>query len=383
MRGWFELGSTMSVVALACLVINWPSASLAQAGPESVTLEQLHEELAERDRIIIDLVNRIEALEAEREAGPSDDDPGRIADRAVGSGGVDVAESTQPGEIEVDELLAERALERGLVEQGARLLASGYFEFAPAFVLSHDEGMFPTALMVGDGSAVGEVRRTLDVYERTARLRFGLPLGLQLEIGVPFRSVDQQTEASISGAVQSVMDDSGSGFGDATIGLAKAFGSDDSEGASVIGRLTWLSGSGAERDGSVFLGGGNSGLNAQATAYWRRDPVVYLVSGGYTHFAEQGSLQRGDSVRLSLGLGLAISPESALIFSLDQTRTSEFSMAGAVLPGSDRFSSSLGLSAQTLLGRRLSLGVDADVGLTDDAADYRLGVSLTSRFNKR
>lgn len=380
MRASFGLGSRMSVVVLVLLGFAWSSAGVAQSARENVTVERLQEELAERDAIIIELLNRVEALE---NAVSSKDGAGDLEKRRVDSAAIDTAESPPAGDLEVDELQAERALERGLVEQGARLLAPGQIEVAPRFALAHDEGMFPTALMVGGGSAVGEVKRTFDAYQRGADVRFGMPLGLQLEIGVPYQSVNQRMETGIDGAIQSAMKQSGSGAGDVTLGLAKAFGSNDTDRARIIGRFTWLTGSGKERDGPVFLGGGNSGLNAQATAYWRRDPVVFLLSGGYTHYEEQDSLEPGDNFRLSMGLGLAISPDAALIFSFDQMRTSEFSSEGTDLPGTERRSSYLGLSAQTLLGQRFSLGVDADVGLTDDAADYRFGISLSSRFNLR
>jgi hypothetical protein len=383
MRSGYELGTGTGARVLACLAFVWSSMVVAQGEHEAVTAAHLREELAKRDAIIIELLNRIEALEVERGVSPSGSDLSRVEARAVDNNVVDTPEGTPPRDFDVEELRAERALERGLVERGARLLAPGQIELVPRVRLSHDEGMFPVALMDDGGTRIGEIERTFDLYERRADVRLGLPLGLQLEVGVPYLSIDQQMKTGINGAVQSAVDQSGSGEGDATLGLAKAFGADGSQGPTVIGRLVWLTGSGDERDGAVLLGGGHSGLNAQATAYWRRDPVVFLMSGGYTYFEEKDSLQRGDSFSLSLGLGLAISPEAALLFSLDQARTSKFSRAGVALPGTERLSSSLGLSAQTLLGRKFSLGVDADVGLTDDAADYRFGVSFSSRFSAR
>lgn len=383
MRGWCGFSGGLGAIAVVCLGLAGPVAALAQAEREVVTAADLREELAKRDAIIIELLNRIESLESERDAAPSETSLGQVEGGTVESRAVDTAQGESVGELVVDELRAERALERGLVERGARLLAPGQIEVVPRFSFSLDEGRFPIALMNRDGNDVGEVIRTSELFEGRADVRFGLPLGLQMELGIPYLSLDQEGSTGINGAIETVMEQSGSGLGDATLSLAKGFVADSAQGATVIGRLAWLSGSGDERDGSVFLGAGNAGLNLQATAYWRRDPVVFLMSGGYTQFEETSSLQRGDSVGLSLGLGLAVSPETALIFSLDQTRSEEFRREGIAITGTERRSSSLGLSTQTLLGRRFSLGVNVDMGLSDDAADYRFGVSLSSRFSAR
>jgi hypothetical protein len=66
-------------------------------------------------------------------------------------------------------------------------------------------------------------------------------------------------------------------------------------------------------------------------------------------------------------MGLAISPENALVFSIDQIFAAELELGGRRLAGTDRQS--------TLLGQRYALRVNAGVGLTDDAPDYRLGDS--------
>jgi hypothetical protein len=382
MRSWSELAVQAYVGALACFALAAPSVGLAQGNQETVTAEQLREELAKRDAIIIQLLNRIEALEKERDSASSAEGSARVDTRSRGADPGEAVENTPEDDFDVEGLQAERALERALVDRGVRLLGPGQVELSPRLSMYHDEGKFPTAL-TDDGTLVGEVERTLDAYARRVDARFGLPFGMQLEIGLPYLSASQQLATSIDGTIQSASEQSGSGDGDATVSLAKAFGVDSSGGARFIGQLTWLAGNGDERDGAVFLGGGSSGVNAKATTYWRRDPVVFIASAGYTRFSEEDSLQIGDSLAVSLGLGLAISPEAALLFSFNQTRTSEFKRAGMVLPGTERLSSFLGLSAQTLLGQRFSLGVDADVGLTDDSPDYVFGVSFSSRFNLR
>ena len=350
-----------------------------------VTVQELHKELAKRDAIIVDLLNRVRALEAQDfgndiEAGAVD--IGARDDSAA----LPVANRPEPdapvhGDFQIDRLQALRALERGLVEEGAQLLRPGQVEFVPKFDISHFKGMFPTALMLGDSSVVGEIEQKFDIYEQSVDLRIGLPFDAQLNIALPYRVVDQETGTGVDGMIQSVNNHSGSGFGDITIGLAKALATEQSWRPNLIGQLVWLSGSGDERDDGVYLGGGNSGLAASLNAYWRRDPVVFLMSGGYTYYQTGNAIRPGDSVDLSLGLGLAVSPETALIFSLDQSFIGEYTRDGVDLPGTDRLSSTLGLSASTILGRKLFLQVKTGLGLTEDTPEYRFGASLAYRFD--
>ena len=152
---------------------------------------------------------------------------------------------------------------------------------------------------------------------------------------------------------------------------------------NVVGRLAWLTGSGTAIDNGVSLGGGNSGLASQLSAYWRRDPVVFLVNGGYAHYFEDSGIRPGDIIDVSQGVALAVSPETALIFSLDQSYMKTFKRNGTELPGTDRLSSVFSFSTSTILGRGLFLRLSAGVGLTRDSPRYQFGVSLPFRFRLR
>lgn len=371
----------MVVAALIAWIVS--PASVAAQADNSVTVRQLQQELAKRDAIIIDLLNRVRALEKDNASergktfgpGAADREPAPVANAPESQ--------ANEGDREIDPLQAERALERSLVQQGVRLLNPAQVQLTPGFMFSRYEGDFPTVLMTPEQNVVGEHDRAFDVYDSRTDLRIGLPSRLQLELGLPYRRVHEQVRIRVDGVVQATENRSGAGLGDITLGLARSFTAGDSGRPRVIGRLTWLSGSGDERDGTVSLGGGMAGAAAQLSAYWRRDPVVFLLSGGYTHYFRAGATQPGDSMNASLGLALAVSPETALTFSLDQARARAFARDGVELSGTGRLSSSLRLSASTILGRRLLLLVNAGVGLTQDTPNYGFGVSLSSRFARR
>jgi hypothetical protein len=380
------LTGRLRVRLIALVLVSLTANGAIAQDPDGVTVEQLREELAQRDAIIVDLLNRVRALERNWATGGSD--AGVAADRDSDNvtAGTAVANDTgvtdrDSSDFDVDELAAERALERGLVQEGARLLGPGQLELEPAFAASRRETAFPTTVSNGNASAVGELSRTYEIRESRATLRLGLPWKTQIEIGLPHITVDQKLETSIDGVVQSSGKATGSGAGDATIGISRVLASERGARPNLIGRLAWLSGSGDERDGNVALGGGLSGYSGRLTAYWRRDPVVFLLSGGYTRYDQTLTLRPGDSVDASVGLGLAISPDTAMIFSLSQVLADEFERDSVELVGTDRRAATLDLALSTTLGRRLLLRGFTSAGLTEDAPDYAFGVSLSTRFD--
>ncbi len=380
-----------SAVMLAAAMLVAP-ALFGGAPPQQsqdVTVQMLQKELARRDAVIIDLQKRVRALEAERTGASKGAETG--ADAAPAKKPVAAATASAPASapanqaaggsgLKIDALAAERALERSLVQEGARLLRPGQIEVYPGFTFSRYESDFPTTVTSGNDTFIGEVRRTLNVYDPRADIRMGLPFNSQLEIGLPSRVVNSGLGTAVGGAVQSETGQTGAGFGDLQIGLATLLAREKRWRPNAVGRLVWLTGTGSAINNGVSLGGGNSGLATQLSAYWRRDPVVFLASGGYAHYFEGSGIRPGDNIGFSQGVALAVSPETALIFSLDQSYMKAFKRNGAELPGTDRLSSVFNFSTSTILGRGLFLRLSAGVGLTRDSPRYQFGVSLPFRF---
>ena len=384
------LNPSALMLAVAMLVAPALYGGAPPQQSEDVTVQMLKEELAKRDAVIIDLLKRVRALEAERNGDSKSAGSGTAAAPAKKTEAVAAksAPASAPagqagGGLKIDELAAERALERSLVQEGVRLLRPGQIEVDPGFTFSRYESDFPTTVTSGNDTFIGQVRRTLNVYDSRAALRIGLPFNSQLEVGLPSRVVNTGLGTTVGTAVQSATDRSASGLGDVQIGLAAALATEKSWRPNVVGRLAWLTGSGTAIDNGVSLGGGNSGLASQLSAYWRRDPVVFLVNGGYAHYFEDSGIRPGDIIDVSQGVALAVSPETALIFSLDQSYMKTFKRNGTELPGTDRLSSIFNFSTSTILGRGLFLRLSAGIGLTRDSPRYQFGVSLPFRFRLR
>jgi hypothetical protein len=382
------LNPSAVMLAVAMLVAPTLFGGAPPQQSEDVTVQMLQKELAKRDAVIINLLNRVKALEAERngasrgaETGPEaatvkKPDAGAPASAPAG-------QAAGGGGLKIDALAAERALERSLVQEGARLLRPGQIEVYPGFTFSRYESNYPTTVQSGSSTYIGQVTNTLNVYDPRADIRMGLPFNSQLEIGLPSRIVNSGLGTTVGGAVQSETGQSGAGFGDLQIGLAALLAREKRWRPNAVGRIVWLTGSGSAINNGVFLGGGNSGLATQLSAYWRRDPVVFLASGGYAHYFEGSGIRPGDNIGFSQGVALAVSPETAMIFSLDQSYMKAFKNNGAELPGTDRLSSVFSFSTSTILGRGQFLHLSAGIGLTRDSPAYQFGVSLPFRFRLR
>jgi hypothetical protein len=358
--------------------------------------------LEERDGLILDLRRRIEALEQQSAATVDQVQHGRQAMAANAQPSVPSATSSEkkasmpparapsragaampaaPGEFEVDEEAAQRALERALVVTGALLLPVGQAEIQPSLGYMHSEQDTPTALRTAGGTLIASQLVRRDTFSTALSLRFGLPFDSQLEVGIPYQHVEQEVVTEVGFGARAATKSHGEGFGDVSVGLAKGLLHERSWWPDLIGRLTWDSGSGKSSDGAIFFGNGFDELQGSLTATKRQDPLVFLTSLSYgTAFKENG-VKPGDQLGFSLGVLLAASPETSLRAVLSQAFVDELTVGDRVISGSDRVVGTLNLGASSIVGRGKFLDITAGMGLTDSAPDYSIGASVSIRFD--
>jgi hypothetical protein len=380
----------------------------------------LHQALAQRDAVILDLTQRVEKLErlvssmAPAEppgaaAGPSGEAP-PPDDQAVGQstaalpGARRAAQTTAaaldapvpaakpplgqvasvepaaaaPGEFEVDEEAADRALERTLVETGALLLPFGKAEVRPSFSYTRDETDSLVVLVTEDGPFTGQSEARRNEFDFGLDLRIGLPLDAQFELSLPFRIVDQSLSRFPDRPEQ---EDTGSGLGDLSLGIAKTLLREGRWWPDLIARVTWNTATGERRDNGVGLNGDFDEIRGSLTALKRQDPLAFVGAVSYETAFEQDDIDPGDELGFSIGTVLAASPETSLRLALSQSFVEEAEIDGGRIRGSDQVMASLTLGAAAVLGRRLLVDVSADVGLTDDAPDYAISIGLPIRFD--
>jgi Putative MetA-pathway of phenol degradation len=282
-----------------------------------------------------------------------------------------------PGQVEVDEEAAERALDFTLVQEGALLLPLGQAEFTPSFTYTRRTGDFPVVL---DGLLAEEdVRR--NEFEFLASFFVGLPFDSQLELSLPYNLVEQKIVDNVLGSPVQESSDTGHGLGDFSVGLAKTVLRERNWWPDVVLGVNWDTGTGESDDNNVPLEGGFQELTGSISLAKRQDPLVFVGQAFYQAAFEHNDVEPGDTLGFNIGTFLAASPRTALRVVLNQSFIDQFKVDGESINGSDQVQSILTFGASVTLGSNVLLDAAVDVGLTDDSPDYSVGVSLPIRFS--
>ena len=371
---------TVLFVSLILLINGVTGVALA-AKDETVTMEQFEKAIAERDKIIIELLRRVEKLEKPTTGTPdATTEPESIGSSDEIPQPVDDS-TTKPGTLQVDELTAQRALERGLVNEGNLLLGAGQMELVPNFSYQRFEFDGATAVQVGPDIFVGNIDTERDTLDASLVFRHGLPWDAQFEASAPYRYVNSEGTTTVDGSIVSSPDRNGSGFGDLRLGLAKTLLNEVEGWPNLIGRITWDTSTGKKRDDDLLLGFGFDEVEVSLTALTSRDPMVFFGTFAYQNTFEEDDIEPGDAYKLNLGTAVAVSPENSLTFSLNQSYYEELELNGQNIEGSDRLASSFNIGLSTIIGPRTLLQLNVSIGLTEDASDYGFEISLPIRFD--
>jgi hypothetical protein len=112
--------------------------------------------------------------------------------------------------------------------------------------------------------------------------------------------------------------------------------------------------------------------------------MVFFGTLAYAHDLGRdepvGHIQTGDAIGLDLGAVLAVSPETSITFGLSQQFRGRTQVDSVGAPGTDTVASSLQLGFDRVLTKRLLFDLTLGVGLTRDAPDYAVQITLPYRF---
>lgn len=378
-------------VVVGLVLILGTTFSPVNAQESSTIPEDFEAQLAERDAMIIALQHSVEALnqrlaalekqlQAESPQALPAPRPEKGEFRDTDTGPATTSRQPDPSRLPIDLLAAERALERTLVEAGALLLPQGAIELTPSAAYSVTEFDFPTILDTGEGDelAVVSVNRAASSLGLTARI--GLPFDSQLELGMPYQSVTEESTLAVLSSPVSRIKETGRGSGDFLVGLSKTLLRENGYAPDIVARVTWNTGQGTESDNDVFLGGGFSSLSGSLSFVKRLDPLAFFLALDYQDTHGQGDITPGDAFGVSIGTGLAVSPASSLFGSVTHRSISETKIEGETVAGSDLDVTSLTIGFSTILSRGTLLNLYSEVGMSDDAPDYTIGFSVPIRL---
>ena len=393
-----------------------PSQLSAKAGSEAAAIKELQRRLDQRDDFILDLLERVQRLE--RQMAIRAPSVGRAVNAALsvstdGSSSIAADEaprsaqqnppqprpqnppqSTQqnspesgapqagPGQFEVSEEDAQRALERALVQTGASLLFPGKFELVPSITYQFNQVGRPSQLAL---TSAGTVLVTEDVLRSTQLeggllLRAGLPWDLQAEISLPYDYKRFSTASRVLGSNLSDVSASASGMGDPTFSLTKQVLREGEWRPGLFLSGTWDSDFGQTRN-HIALGSGFNEFRGSVTAVKRQDPLVFTTSFTYQTALESHNVAPGDQFIPAVGMLFAVSPETSLRFAQQLDFVRPIKVGGNTVPGTDQLQGIFSVGLLSILARGLVMDFNVSIGETPDAPDLTIRMGFPIRLN--
>jgi hypothetical protein len=352
------------------------------AGPlraQPLTREDLAKALAERDNHIADLDRRIADLERERATAPP------IATIPAPASAPSSAAAHGPATAPADEEAELTALSRALVQRGSLVLPPWRAEFIPSFGYANREVQGLALAPTPEGiPTVADQRLRNDQLQASAGLRLGLPWASQVELRVPFGWLRQSR--TLGDGTHIVNEDGG--LGDVELTLSHELFREQGWRPDLTGAVSWRFPTGRDpfraAVAAVEPGTGLHELTARLTALKSSDPMVFFTTLSYAHDLAHtepaGTFQMGDAFGLDLGAVLAVSPSTSMTFGLSQQFRERSQIDGVGAPGTDTVASSLQIGFDRVLTPKLLLDLTLGVGLTHDAPDYSVQISLPYRF---
>ena len=378
--------NTRAALSLACLA--YAGFAFAQADPA----EQMQRQLEERDQLIRDLQRRVEVLEQKAQtqsqnnapaaANPSGTaaDPRADPQRATSQSAPLATDRPDSSDVGEDETV--RALERTLVREGGLVLPPGSVEVEPGLVYTFRGSRGLGIVSLSSGAQIANQDLKQDRLDAIATVRAGLPWGTQAEIRLPYAWTRQETSTAALGLSQT---DQHSAWGDAELQLTKQLIAEHNRTPALLASVNWKSASGEFDPGRPSAGYGFPSIQAGLTAVKRQDPLVFFGGVSYIGYWSRNyggnDIEPGDGVGIRFGAVLAASPDTSLRAALDLSRYGNARLNGTSVPGSDLVVGVLELGASTLLTAKTLIDFSVGVGITPDAPDIRIGLSLPIRLN--
>jgi hypothetical protein len=346
-------------------VITASHSGILKADSQAAAVEDLQQQIAERDSIIRDLARRVETLE-ERLPKPTPADQTEKQSPEPKESSTSAAATDDEGS---------RALERTLVREGGLVLPEWSMEIEPRYIYRY-RGSNSLQLATLSGQQViaqQDIKR--DISEVSLALRAGLPWTSQLDFRLPYIFDRQEIATAGSGTQKHHR----SGLGDIELGLTKSLTQERGWMPDLLTALNWKSKTGGTETGSGF-----HGIQTGLTAVKRLDPLAFFGTVAYTwNLSDKqagNDVDPGNSVLIRLGNILATSPETSLRAVLEINRFGKTELNRRKLAGSDPVVAMFEFGLATVVLPRMLLDIRAGIGLTSDSPDFRLDLALPFRL---
>jgi hypothetical protein len=383
----------MRVCALTLsLLLMAPPSWAEEALPDRV--QRLEQELQLRDRIIRNLLERVNALE-DRQTKPASESetvaPAPAQPQPESEPPLPAVAPVlppAPAEDRLAQLRASAAFERTLIQRGGLLLSPYVWELEPSVSYSHsssdhvviDGFTVAQVLVVGD---IFNERVDRDTFQAALTTRLGLSGDSQVELRVPYAMVREKVYNAQSQESSSET----TALGDIELAFSHQFRRGADSEASLLGSLRWKLATGDDpfeaTQRTATFGSGYHSLQATVTSILTSDPVVFF--GGLSYTANLpvsksvGRIDPGDSYGFQAGVALSLNMDTSLSIGWEQRFTQNTEVDHQRIPGSYLNSGSItfGVSHTTYEGR--TYDVNANIGLTRDSPDAQITLAVPFR----
>ncbi|MDQ3580525.1 MAG: transporter [Pseudomonadota bacterium] len=209
--------------------------------------------------------------------------------------------------------------------------------------------------------------------------RYGLAEDLEFDLEVPFVFIER--ERDFSPFEDRLIRTDNVGLGDISGTLRYAAWREDGIRPDVILSLTGKSRTGGDEDRG--LGTGHWDVGAGVTLVKAIDPVVLFGSLGYTATLEQRGIDPGDEIPYSIGMGFSLNDQVSFSTILAGAAVRRTEVNGKEIVGSGRDLDTLQFTTTVQLAERLYLEPFVGFGLTEEATDFFVGISVPYRLEGR
>ncbi len=358
--------------------------------------EQQQKLQAEQQR----LLQEIERLKAEQNRIREEQAKRRLSEKELEKVTAGQApEQVAPGQVEKPPQVS---LERALIERGGLLLRPGQMEIVPAV----DYNFFDTRRINVSGFSIlptliigvletEKVQR--NIVDPSLTLRLGVAKDFQAEVRAPYRFTFDRVSTETTETTDSV-----NGIGDVEGAVFYQPVREWGWIPDVIVGVRGKSRTGEDPFGGtpaeLPLGTGFYSVTGSITAVKSSDPAVIFATVEYTHNFDRTvrllgtdpfktEVDPGDSIGYNVGVALALNPELAINFRLEQRFVSETEISpprpgttSTDVPGSTFNVATAFAGITWALGRRVSMDFSVGVGLTEDSPDLTVRLAFPIRF---
>ncbi len=284
------------------------------------------------------------------------------------------------------------SVERTLQQRGSMLLGKGKWVVDASTSWAHFSSnkinlQGVVILDVFNIGVIGAQEINRDVFVQNVGVKYGLLNNLQAEMKVPYRSqYERVTSINANNTPTDEITRASSGLGDIDLSLSRQIGWEEGWKPDLIAAVGFKTRTGDSYGHDIFFGSGHYGLRTALIASKASDPAVIFGSLSYTYNFERtdieglGDIKPGDVIGYSIGTAIALSYQTAINFSFDNSVVLKTVRNSVNVLDSFVNTANFRTGLNWAIDERKSVNVSISLGLTKDSPDVTLDVGVPISF---